>query len=170
MTIFLFVVLVMMVYVFCGWATAAAFFAYFQKTFPELANKDYKRDLGFSIIFGALPPCWIATLIGSGFYRYGFDWKFRGQGGNEMIHAREDYTERIQDSAGLIPIEEPCFLIRGQDQIGHAAVRAWAHLYQLNGGSDPVYESAMRHADRMEAWAKLHGKIADLPVGVGGIK
>lgn len=78
-----------------------------------------------------------------------------------MIHARKDYTDRIQDAAGLIPDDEPCFLIRGQDLVGHAAVRAWAHLHRLNGGSDTVYALVMRHADRMEAWPKK--KTADVP-------
>jgi hypothetical protein len=80
-----------------------------------------------------------------------------------MQHARKDYTDRIQDSAGEIPQDEPVFLIRGQDEVGHAAVRAWAHLHRQNGGSDPAYLLAMRHADRMEQWARMHGKKADLP-------
>ena len=80
-----------------------------------------------------------------------------------MLHARKDYTERIQDSANLIPEDEPVFLIRGQDVIGHAAVRAWAHLHRQQGGSDIAYEAAMRQADRMEAWAKhKNGKNADV--------
>ena len=83
-----------------------------------------------------------------------------------MIHARTDYTERIQDSAGVIPEAEPVFLIRGQDIIGHAAVRAWAQLHHVNGGQDAAYEAALRHADRMEAWAKQHGKCADVPLDV----
>jgi hypothetical protein len=78
-----------------------------------------------------------------------------------MIHARRDYTERIQDSAGLIPSDEPVFLIRAQDQVGAATVRAWAHLHRINGGSDTAYKLAMAHADRMEAWPKH--KAADVP-------
>ena len=57
--------------------------------------------------------------------------------------------------------QEPIFVIRGQDQVGAAAVRAWAHMHRLNGGSDIVYASAMRQADAMEAWP-IH-KAADLP-------
>ena len=79
-----------------------------------------------------------------------------------MKHAREDYNERIQDSANLIPGDEPVFLIRAQDQVGATAVRAWAHLHRLNGGSDPVYLMAMKHADKMEAWPKK--KAADVPI------
>jgi len=78
-----------------------------------------------------------------------------------MIHARKDYTERIQDSANLIPADEPVFLIRAQDQVGHLAVRAWAHAHRLNGGSDIAYTLAMDHADKMERWPKK--KAADVP-------
>ncbi len=79
-----------------------------------------------------------------------------------MKHARDDYN-RIQDPAGLIPEDEPVFLIRGQDKVGAAAVRAWAYLHQLNGGSDEPYLLAMRQADKMEAWAKEKKcKLADL--------
>ena len=44
-----------------------------------------------------------------------------------MIHARKDYTDRIQDKAKKIPAKEPVFLLRGQDEVGHKAVRAWAY-------------------------------------------
>lgn len=77
-----------------------------------------------------------------------------------MLHARDDYNERIQDSANLIPEDEPCFLIRAQDEVGAAAVRAWAYLFRVNGGSDLMYSKAMAHADKMENW-KFHKK-ADL--------
>lgn len=81
-----------------------------------------------------------------------------------MQHARRDYTERIQDSAELIPADEPVFLIRGQDEVGAAAVRAWAHLHRANGGSDVAYLMAMKHADVMEQWAKTQrSHKADVP-------
>jgi len=69
-----------------------------------------------------------------------------------MLHARMDYNRRIQDSAGLIPADEPVFLIRGQDQVGAQAVRGYAHLHRLAGGSDYVYDAAMKQADAMERW------------------
>jgi len=77
-----------------------------------------------------------------------------------MKHARVDYNERIQDNAGIIPEDEPVFLIRGQDKVGADTVRAWANLHRLNGGSDLAYEMAMKHADRMESWPK--NKSADV--------
>lgn len=83
-----------------------------------------------------------------------------------MLHARSDYNLRIQDSENIIPEREPVFVLRGQDIAAHGAVRAWAHQHQLNGGSDVVYRLAMEHADKMEAWAKIHGKNADVPAQV----
>jgi hypothetical protein len=79
-------------------------------------------------------------------------------------HAREDYNDRIQDSSGLIPSDEPVWLIRGQDKIAADAVRSYANLHRLNGGSDQVYEAAMKQADLMEAWEPK--KSADIPKGV----
>jgi hypothetical protein len=78
-----------------------------------------------------------------------------------MKHARADYNQRIQDAAGIIPPDEPVFLLRASDQAAAAAVRAWAHIHRLNGGSDLAYASAMKQADAMEAWP-IH-KAADLP-------
>lgn len=81
-----------------------------------------------------------------------------------MLHARKDYNERFQDAQNKIPADEPVFLIRAQDQVGHLAVRAWAHFHRVNGGSDVAYDLAMEHADKMEAWGKQHGsKPADVP-------
>lgn len=68
-----------------------------------------------------------------------------------MIHAREDYN-RIQDPEHKIPEVEPVFLIRGQDVVGHAALRAWARLNDLLGGDKEVSAIARAHADKMEAW------------------
>ena len=83
-----------------------------------------------------------------------------------MLHARSDYNERIQDAAELIPADEPVFLIRAQDVVSADAVRAWAHLHRINGGSDVVYEAVMRHAALMEMWGKEHvTKHADVPPG-----
>jgi hypothetical protein len=71
-----------------------------------------------------------------------------------MKHSREDYNSRIQDSAGIIGIDEPVFLLRAQDENAHAAVRAWAYLHRASGGQDAAYHAAMRHADLMEARPK----------------
>lgn len=42
-----------------------------------------------------------------------------------MKHARPDYN-RIQDPAGLIPEDEPVFLLRGQDVLAPSLVKDWA--------------------------------------------
>ena len=78
-----------------------------------------------------------------------------------MIHARSDYNDRVQDASGIIPEDEPVFLIRAQDRVGADAVRAWAYLHRLGGGSDVAYMMAMRHADLMEQWPIKKG--ADVP-------
>lgn len=75
-----------------------------------------------------------------------------------MKHAREDY-DRIQDPAGLIPDDEPVFLIRAQDSVGAEAVRQWAELYARKGGTRDLWERALEHAGRMDAWPKK--KLAD---------
>ena len=76
----------------------------------------------------------------------------------------QEYRTRFANCFdGKIPAQEPVWLIRGQTEIGHAAVRAWAHLHRLSGGSDPLYSAAMKHAAAMEAWAKEHGNAGDGP-------
>jgi len=80
-----------------------------------------------------------------------------------MRHARPDY-ERFQDPAGLIPDEEPVFLIRGQDAIGARAVRHYALLAAREGADPDLIQRCLNHADRMDAWPKH--KTPDLPKGV----
>lgn len=63
--------------------------------------------------------------------------------------------------AETIPAEEPVFLLRGQDVVGHITVRSWAHIHRVNGGPDGPYLLAMQHANLMEAWPVK--KAADLP-------
>lgn len=70
-----------------------------------------------------------------------------------MKHARDDYN-RIQDPAGLIPDDEPVFLLRGQDRNAAAAVRVWAKLVEDEGGAPEIVAAARDHADRMDAWPK----------------
>lgn len=80
-----------------------------------------------------------------------------------MKHARSDY-DRIQDPEGLIPEDEPVFLIRGQDQVGPEVLRYWADLHVANGGDSSLSASVDQHALDMEAWQAEHGKkVADAP-------
>jgi len=77
-----------------------------------------------------------------------------------MLHPRQDY-QRIQDSAGLIPENEPVFLLRAQDKVAARTVRAWAN-YNLDAGGDPqLSKMAREHADLMDQWPVK--KLADLP-------
>lgn len=76
-----------------------------------------------------------------------------------MIHAREDYN-RIQDPAGLIPADEPVFLLRGQDTLACQAVRFYAELCAKHQAPE-VAAKAMHHANLMYDWPKK--KIPDLP-------
>lgn len=81
-----------------------------------------------------------------------------------MKHAREDYA-RIQDPAGLIPEDEPVFLLRAQDEDSPGLVRLWAERQRAKPGGDKVLASlAWEHARDMDAWQREHGsKPADLP-------
>lgn len=75
-----------------------------------------------------------------------------------MKHAREDYN-RIQDPAGLIPEDEPVFLLRAQDQLACEAVRYYAELCAKNQAPE-VAAKALAHAELMAKWPKK--KIPDI--------
>ena len=62
-----------------------------------------------------------------------------------MIHAREDYN-RIQDPEGLIPEDEPVFLIRAQDPNFPAAVKHYAKLAEDGGAADDLVNACINHA------------------------
>ena len=80
-----------------------------------------------------------------------------------MIHAREDYNRRVQDSEGLIPEDEPVVLIRAQDVLGVQAIEYYARLCREHQAPE-VAERMEQHAELMKAWPKK--KIPDLPQGV----
>jgi hypothetical protein len=84
-----------------------------------------------------------------------------------VLHARTDY-DRIQDPAGLIPADEPVFLIRGKDLVGPATVEAWANLAAMAGAEPEIVELARRQARRMTEWQQRSGcQVPDMPVGAG---
>lgn len=76
-----------------------------------------------------------------------------------MLHARPDY-QNIQDvntpiERDPIPLDEPVFLLRAQDQHAAATLRFWAHLVGgTEGMRNPTARMAMEHADRMDSWPK----------------
>ncbi|HVQ43742.1 MAG TPA: hypothetical protein VMT30_02140 [Candidatus Saccharimonadia bacterium] len=77
-----------------------------------------------------------------------------------MKHARPDY-DRIQDPAGLIPDDEPVFLVRGSDAVAARTVRFWANEAEAKGAAPNIVEAARRQAELMDAWP-IH-KVPDMP-------
>jgi hypothetical protein len=81
-----------------------------------------------------------------------------------MIHAREDYDERIQDSKHLIPADEPVFLLRGQDALAPSLLLDWASRMRSLGGDPAMADLVRNQAQRMIIWQNENGvKIPDLP-------
>lgn len=79
-----------------------------------------------------------------------------------MLHDRQDYNERVQDSMDIIPENEPVLLIRAQDICAPLVMRFWASLHLANGGDKVLYERMMDHAQKAEEWQHSHGcKMAD---------
>ena len=75
-------------------------------------------------------------------------------------------TPRVQvittnGTTRLIPKDEPVFLIRGKDQVGGAAVRAWAALAEQAGAAPDILEKARNHSYLMDAWPTK--QVPDLP-------
>lgn len=82
-----------------------------------------------------------------------------------MKHARDDYN-RIQDPAGLIPDDEPVFLLRGQDKFAAETLRYYAYLVRHSRAPDMgVVLATERQANLMDAWP-IH-KEPDLAVTSG---
>ncbi len=80
-----------------------------------------------------------------------------------MIHARKDYN-RIQDPAGLIPEDEPVFLLRAKDMCAPATVEFWAQLADKYGATPEMTNVALDHARKMEEWQQEHGtQVPDMP-------
>lgn len=77
-----------------------------------------------------------------------------------MRHSREDYN-RFQDPVGLIPKDEPVFLLRAQDVAAAETVRFWADVHEAQGGDENLAKMARDWADEMEQWPEK--KLADLP-------
>lgn len=80
-----------------------------------------------------------------------------------MIHARDDYNERIQDKKNLIPKDEPVVLLRGQDQLAIEALEYYVKLCQRHQAPD-VAKRIDDHVKKMKAWPKK--KIPDVPQNV----
>ena len=80
-----------------------------------------------------------------------------------MKHARKDY-DRIQDPAGIIPEDEPVFLLRAQDIVAPQVVEAWAIAAHAAGANEDIVQHAYEHAQFMRKWQAEHGsKVPDMP-------
>lgn len=76
-----------------------------------------------------------------------------------MIHAREDYNQRVQDSSNIIPKDEPVFLLRAQDKFAFETVMHWANKCESH--NPELAEHVRNHAMKMKAWPKK--KLPDRP-------
>jgi len=84
-----------------------------------------------------------------------------------MKHARDDYN-RIQDPAGLIPENEPVFLIRGQDAFAPALLRMYADAVEMQNGDINIVVATRNQAVLMEQWQKTNKiKMPDMPKDEG---
>lgn len=81
-----------------------------------------------------------------------------------MKHARPDY-DRIQDPAGLIPADEPVFLVRGQDVCGPETIRAWVREARAYGAAPDIIAAAEGQAAAMTEWqdSGRGEKVPDMP-------
>lgn len=66
-----------------------------------------------------------------------------------MKHARKDYNERVQDSANIIPAEEPVFLLRGQDPVAPDVLNHYAMKAREAGASEVLVNQVTCHAKAM---------------------
>lgn len=85
-----------------------------------------------------------------------------------MKHAREDY-DRIQDPAGLIPKDEPVFLIRAQDPFGPPTLEYYAQQLhqQARTGADHAFARLVeRQAAMMRDWQQIKAR-KDFPDAPG---
>ena len=71
-----------------------------------------------------------------------------------MLHSRSDYQSRIQDSANLIPADEPVVLLRAQDDCSVPALTAWVDHANSIGVDDGTINSMADHIEKMRLWPK----------------
>ena len=78
-----------------------------------------------------------------------------------MKHSRPDY-DRIQDPAGLIPEDEPVFLLRAQDITAPDVLDHWVMLARDAGADPKIVDQAKSQAQAMWDWQNVHGwKVPD---------
>lgn len=79
-----------------------------------------------------------------------------------MKFGREDYNGRIVDKDGLIPDDEPCFILRAKDVCAPKAIMAWISEYMMKGGDSKLATNALSTVQEMLEWQKANGcKLPD---------
>lgn len=79
-----------------------------------------------------------------------------------MKHARDDYAP-IQDPRGIIPEDEPVFLLRGQDQFAPHCLLDYAARCEETGLTD-MAQRVREHAGAMFRWQENKTKkLPDVP-------
>lgn len=88
-----------------------------------------------------------------------------------MLHAREDYNLRVQDISGIIPDDEPVFLLRGQDILATETLEHYIIRLKAMGGDPRILALLEEHLTKMAKWSMDHSsKLPDLPdVPPGGV-
>jgi hypothetical protein len=71
-----------------------------------------------------------------------------------MKFTRDDYTDRIVDRAGLIPDDEPAFLLRGQDRYAPDTLEHYAKLIKGRGASDLMVLQVRLQAEAMRDYQR----------------
>jgi len=75
-----------------------------------------------------------------------------------MLHARKDYNERIQDSAGIIPDGEPVFLLRARDKFMPLVLDYYATLVSQESGHDVnIVKNTLAHKRTVRFWQEDKG-------------
>lgn len=83
-----------------------------------------------------------------------------------MRHARRDY-DPIQDPRGIIPVDEPVFLLRGKDICVPAALQAWIKEAKVRGALPNIIESAEKHLQEIIEYQETIRELPDMPFGAG---
>ncbi len=74
-----------------------------------------------------------------------------------MKHARPDY-DRFQDPLGIIPEDEPVFLIRGQDLAAVPVLRYYLMTAIKVGCKQDMVDAIYSHIKLMEEWQRTRAR------------
>lgn len=70
-----------------------------------------------------------------------------------MKHCSDKYSH-IQDTKGMIPADEPVFLLRGQDKYAPELLILWAAKLRFDGGEPELEQLVEKQAQAMLDWQK----------------